>query len=133
MKMMKRVLLLGVVLSSVWVWDSSPAFAGRGGQWAERHPARARENRALRRQRHEVRELAREGKITQEQKQADLQKIRDIHHQQVQDAQSNNNGGHLTGDQRKELNGEIKDMRKEIRGQGQTGSNPAPVTGSAPQ
>ncbi len=101
-----------------------PALAGRAateaehpeatGQFAKEHPRRAEVNHRVERQRHELNRQLKEGKITKEQYDAEMAKLKAIKTEEKTDAKAN--GGHLTQDQKKNLNQELDGTHKDIKG-----------------
>ena len=123
----RKVMVVVCAVASIWSLNS---FAGRGnhggghpggghhgggqqggGNWKERHPARAFQNRQLSQERQEVRQSVREGEMTRKEGREQMHEINEIQRKQHQMARENQNGGHLTKDQVKEINGDIKDLQ----------------------
>ena len=112
-KIANKMMLFVCSVASVWSLNS---FADRGhhggGNWRERHPARAHQNQQLRQERREVRQAVREGEMTKKEAHEQMREINQVQRKQNEMARENQNGGHLTKDQVKEIHGDIKDLQK---------------------
>ena len=117
-----------VVLALLLVgFAGSSAHAGE--KFRKKHPRRAEVNRNVRRENREINKDVKEGKLTAAQGEQDKANLKNVKQNEHADVKAN--GGHLTKDQQKGLNGELKDNQNQINSQVKGNAAPsAPTTPS---
>ena len=99
----------------------------RRENFAQQHPRRAEVNRRVEHQRRELNQQLKSGKITKEQYDAEMAKLKDVKAEEKADVKAN--GGHLTKDEQKDLNKDLNATHQDIK----SNQGAAPAAPAAPQ
>jgi hypothetical protein len=115
---MIRLMLAAFVLSSAAVVHAANPGnpTGKpGSKFATKHPARNKDNKRVANQRKRIDQGVKNGTMTKGQAAADRKNLDGIKAQEHADVKAN--GGHLTGAEQKQINGELNANSKEIHEQ----------------
>ena len=107
----------------------APMMSAHAGEDAGKHPRRKEVNKKIKKEEKEINRDEKSGKITPAQAQQDRQNLKNVKEQERADVRAN--GGHLTKDQQKGLNGELRDNQKQINQQKAGNSGVAPSAPAA--
>jgi hypothetical protein len=116
-KMNNRI--AGLLVMALLVGGTVGTLRADQTQWQKNHPARTKDNKRVKRQVNAAKNQYKAGTITKAQEQADIKTDRGIKQEERADAQSNQNGGHLTAAQQQSLNQQLNAQHQQLNTQAQ--------------